>query len=178
MRFHQNTVRTVNILVTSAAGANGDGYGSIVIFSLDGRALGAFGGDHNITDPRGLHVHPNGDRVFVNNGDGRILSLDPEGRIVAQTDPIAQLNPGGGIFGPHGYYYVGSRSARTIVAFPPSLLGSGEAILPNGVVPFPRGFAFAPDEIVAFDFDDGRFLGPVVRMDRLYGQAIVFFSVC
>ena len=31
------------------------------------------------------------------------------------------------------------------MAFPPGLLGSGKAILPSGVVSFPRGFALAPD---------------------------------
>jgi DNA-binding beta-propeller fold protein YncE len=135
----------VNILVTSAAGTNGDGYGSILAFTLDGKMLGAFGADSGITDPRGLRVHPDGDRVYVNNGDDRILSLDPHGRIAAKTGPIANLNPGGGNFGPDGRYYIGSRTARTIMAFPPGLLGSGKAILPSGVVPFPRGFALVSD---------------------------------
>src|SRR5208282_326449 len=128
LRIRPGDAHAVNILVTSAAGTNGDGYGSILAFTLDGKMLGAFGADSGITDPRGLRVHPDGDRVYVNNGDDRILSLDPHGRI-----------------GPDGRYYIGSRTARTIMAFPPGLLGSGKAILPSGVVPFPRGFALAPD---------------------------------
>jgi len=55
------------------------------------------------------------------------------------------LNPGGGNFGPDGRYHVGSRAARTILAFAPTLDAPGEAILPSMVVPFPRGFAFGPD---------------------------------
>jgi len=145
LRIRPGDAHAVNILVTSAAGTNGDGYGSILAFTLDGKMLGAFGADSGITDPRGLRVHPDGDRVYVNNGDDRILSLDPHGRIAAKTGPIANLNPGRGNFGPDGRYYIGSRTARTIVAFPPGLLGSGKAILPSGVVPFPRGFALAPD---------------------------------
>jgi DNA-binding beta-propeller fold protein YncE len=145
LRIRPGDAHAVNILVTSAAGTNGDGYGSILAFTLDGKMLGAFGADSGITDPRGLRVHPDGDRVYVNNGDDRILSLDPHGRIAAKTGPIANLNPGGGNFGPDGRYYIGSRTARTIMAFPPGLLGSGKAILPSGVVPFPRGFALAPD---------------------------------
>ena len=33
----------MNILVTSASGANGDGYGSILAFDLGGKLLGQFG---------------------------------------------------------------------------------------------------------------------------------------
>ena len=40
-------------------------------------------------------------------------------------------------------YFVGLRRRRTILAFPPCLDGGeGEPILPEGVVPFPRGFGF------------------------------------
>jgi hypothetical protein len=59
----------------------------------------------------------------VNNRDDRILSLDPHGRIAAKTGPIAKLNPGGGNFGPDGRYFIGSRTARTIMAFRPVCCG-------------------------------------------------------
>jgi len=81
----------------------------------------------------------------VNNGDDRILSFDPDECVVDRSEKIAGLNPGGGNFGPDGRYYLTSRTARTIIAFPLDLLGCGEMLLPNGVVPFSRGFAFAPD---------------------------------
>ena len=53
--------------------------------------------------------------------------------------------PGGGNFGPDGRYYVGARSARTIMAFSIGLGATGEYVLPAGIVPFPRGFAFGHD---------------------------------
>jgi hypothetical protein len=55
------------------------------------------------------------------------------------------LDPGGGVFGPDGRYYVGSRRLRTIMAMPARLDGPAKPYLPRDVVPFPRGFAFAPD---------------------------------
>jgi len=55
------------------------------------------------------------------------------------------LNPGGGAFGPDGRYYVGLRSARTIIALPAGLDAAGDYRLPPGIVPFPRGFAFGED---------------------------------
>ncbi len=42
-------------------------------------------------------------------------------------------------------YYVGSRRLRTIMAMPAALDGPAIPYLPPEVVPFPRGFAFAPD---------------------------------
>jgi hypothetical protein len=56
-----------------------------------------------------------------------VLALDRDGRIVRDTGPIGGLNAGSGNFGPDGRYYVGQRSARTIMAFSAGLdaLGSG-----------------------------------------------------
>jgi hypothetical protein len=45
------------LLVTSAAGANGNGYGTLLAFDLNGRSLGAFSGDSRIADPP---VRPDG----------------------------------------------------------------------------------------------------------------------
>jgi hypothetical protein len=58
---------------------------------------------------------------------------------------IEGLNPGGGNFGPDGRYFVGSRSKRTIIALSASLDAAAELLLPRGIVPFPRGFAFGHD---------------------------------
>lgn len=46
------------IVVTSASGANGDGYGTLLCFSADGERAGSFSQDRWITDPRGLSLSP------------------------------------------------------------------------------------------------------------------------
>src|ERR1700722_17223255 len=135
----------MSLLVTSAAGVNGDGYGALLAFDRSGRSLGAFSTDARIADPRGLAVDPTKKLLFLNSGSDRILALDRNGAVVRDTGTIAGLNPGGGIFGPDGRYYVGLRSARTIMAFPVLLDATGEHFVPPGIVPFPRGFAFGRD---------------------------------
>ena len=103
------------LLVTSAAGVNGDGYGALLAFDRNGRPLGAFSNDARISDPRGLAVDQRKELLFLNSGSDRVLALDRNGKVVRDTGPIPQLNPGGGTFGPDGRYYIGLRSARTIV---------------------------------------------------------------
>jgi DNA-binding beta-propeller fold protein YncE len=131
------------LLVTSASGANGAGYGKLLAFGEDGEPLGSFSDDARIVDPRGLGT--DGVMLFLNSGSNRILALDSKGRVVRDSGMIAGLNPGGGNFGPDGRYYIGLRTARTIMAFASTLDGPGEIVLPPGVVPFPRGFAFGED---------------------------------
>lgn len=133
------------LLVTSAAGANGNGYGALLAFDLSGRLVGALSDDTRIADPRGLAVDSDAQLLFLNSGDNRVLALDAHGKVVRDTGPIQGLNPGGGNFGPDRRYYVGLRSARTIMAFSSGLDAKGEHILPPGIVPFPRGFAFGQD---------------------------------
>ena len=129
------------LLVTSASGINGDGYGALLAFDHAGELLGAFSNDSRIADPRGLAIEPRQRLLFLNSAD-RVLALDTSGTVVRDTGVIAGLNPGGGVFGPDGRYYAGLRSARTILALSPDLNRAGEHILPAGVVPFPRGFGF------------------------------------
>jgi DNA-binding beta-propeller fold protein YncE len=272
------------LLVTSASGANGNGYGALLAFDQAGKSLGCFSDDNRIVDPRGLAADPVSGLLFLNSAE-RVLALDSAGDVARDTGVIAGLNPGGGVFGPDGRYYVGLRSARTILALSPDLKSRGEHLLPPGIVPFPRGFGFnaqgklflasgvgpdgngdetivafpgdptravrlvedpqlspldlilapngnlvvasehpfgapdamttireydpdtgrlvrvfsasglaafrkprglrfgndgqlycvAQDEVVAFDFVSGRCLGPVVRLARLFGQALAFF---
>src|SRR5580698_7309779 len=132
----------MRLLVTSACGANGNGYGALLAFDGGGQPLGKFSSDARIADPRGLAVESDTGLLFVNSGADRILALDAHGTIVRDTGPIKGLNPGGGIFGPDRRYYVGLRGARTVMAFVRELDGVGEDILPPGIVRFPRGFAF------------------------------------
>jgi DNA-binding beta-propeller fold protein YncE len=133
------------LLVTSASGANGNGFGALLAFDLDGRLRGAFIDDDRVADPRGLAVDPNQNLLFLNSGADRVLAISAQGRVVRDTGLIEGLNPGGGNFGPDGRYFVGLRGTRTIIALATSLDLPAERLLPPGVVPFPRGFAFGRD---------------------------------
>ena len=135
----------MTFLVTSAAGANGAGYGKILAFVDDGKPIGVFGNDGRIVDPRGLGIDRVDGLLLVNSGSNRILALDRNGVVVRASKTVDGLNPGGGNFGPDGRYYIGLRSERTIMAFARKLDGVGEFVLPPHVVPFPRGFAFGHD---------------------------------
>jgi len=133
------------LLATSAAGANGDGLGALLAFDDEGRFLGKFSDDGRIADPRGLSVDRRHGLLFLNSGGDRVLALDADGMVVCDTGQIEAFNPGGGIFGPDGRYYVGSRSRRNVMVFGSHLKPDGENFLPTAVVPFPRGFAFGHD---------------------------------
>jgi hypothetical protein len=133
------------LLVTSASGANGNGFGALLAFELDGSLRGPFIDDDRIAAPRGLAVDPKENLLFLNSGADRVLAISSQGLIVRDTGRIEGLNPGGGIFGPDGRYFVGLRSERTIIALSTSLDPAIEYPLPPGIVPFPRGFAFAND---------------------------------
>jgi DNA-binding beta-propeller fold protein YncE len=135
----------MRILVTSASGANGNGYGAFLSFSASGEFLGPVSTDPRIADPRGLSVDPSGALIYLNSGDDRVLALDHDGRVVRDSGRIPGLDPGGGTFGPGGRYYIDARRRRTILAMPAALDGEGERLLPDDVVPFPRGFGFGRD---------------------------------
>jgi DNA-binding beta-propeller fold protein YncE len=132
----------MRFLVTSASGANGDGYGAVLSFGPDGEFLGRFSNDPRIADPRGLSLDPSGALVYLNSGDDRVLALDQHGRVVRDSGRIPGLDPGGGTFGPDGRYYLSTRRRRTILAMPAALDRGAVSLLPDGVVPFPRGFGF------------------------------------
>ncbi len=130
------------ILVTSASGANGDGYGTLLSFSPGGELAGPFSDDLRIADPRGLSLSPRGDLVYVTSGDDRVLALDKNGTVALDSGRREGLDGGGGTFAPDGRYCVTLRRRGTILALPPGLDAEGELLLPDGVVPFPRGFGF------------------------------------
>jgi DNA-binding beta-propeller fold protein YncE len=133
------------LLVTSASGANGNGFGALLAFESDGRLRGTFMDDDRIADPRGLALDPKENLLFLNSGTDRVLAISSNGRVVRDTGRIEGLNPGGGNFSPDGRYFVGLRSTGTIGALSLGLDAAVEHVLPPGVVPFPRGFAFAHD---------------------------------
>jgi DNA-binding beta-propeller fold protein YncE len=130
------------ILATSASGANGDGYGKLLCFSAGGEFEGPFSDDPRITDPRGMSLSPAGDLVYVTSGDDRVLALDKKGNVILDSGRQGGLDAGGGTFAPDGRYCVTLRRRGTILALPPGLDSEGELILPDGSVPFPRGFGF------------------------------------
>ena len=135
----------MRILVTSASGANGNGYGAILGFGPEGEFTGPFSTDPRIADPRGLSLDLSGKLVYLNSGDDRVLALDLHGNVVRDTGRIPGLDPGGAEFGPDGRFYVTMRRQRTIRAMPAALDGEGTLLLPEGIVQFPRGFGFAAD---------------------------------
>jgi DNA-binding beta-propeller fold protein YncE len=130
------------ILVTSASGANGDGYGTVLSFSADGDLAGPFSDDPRITDPRGMSLSPGGDLVYVTSGDDRVLALDKNGTVTLDSGRKEGLDGGGGTFAPDGRYCLTLRRRGAILALPPQLDTDGEPLLPDGSVPFPRGFGF------------------------------------
>jgi hypothetical protein len=91
-----------------------------------------------------MSVDPSGALVYLNSGDNRILALDLHGRVVRDSGRRPGLDPGGGEFGPDGRYYLTMRRQQTIRAMPATLDGAGEFLLPEGIVPCPRGFGFGP----------------------------------
>jgi DNA-binding beta-propeller fold protein YncE len=135
----------MGVLVSSATGANGAGYGAILGFNFLGNSLGTFCEDSRVADPRGLCVDPSGDLLYVNNGNDRVLAVDRDGKVRKDSGRINGLDPGGGVFGPDGRYYVGSRRLRTIMVMPAGLDRPAVAYLSPAVVPYPRGFDFAAD---------------------------------
>src|SRR5580700_3305860 len=118
------------LLVTSASGDTGNGFGALLAFDLNGRLRGTFIDDDRVADPRGLAVDPNEHLLFLNSGADRVLAISSQGRVVRDTGWIEGLNPGGANFGPDGRYFVGLRSARTIIALSTSLHAAVEHVLP------------------------------------------------
>jgi DNA-binding beta-propeller fold protein YncE len=158
----------MTLLVTSASDHNGSGLGKILAFNPQGKLIGPFSDDDRIADPRGLGIEPSERLLFVNSGTDCIVALDPGGRVVRTSSTISGLNPGGGVFGPDGRYYVGLRTARTIMALPKQLDTVGEFVLPVHVVPFPRGFGFG--------LDGTRFLASGVGPDGVGDDTIFAFA--
>jgi DNA-binding beta-propeller fold protein YncE len=132
----------MRILVTSASGTNGNGYGAVLGFGPEGQLTGPFSSDPRIADPRGLALDQSGALVYLNSGTDRVLALDLHGHVVRDSGPVPGLDPGGAEFGPDGRYYLTVRRQRTIRVMPAALDGQGEFLLPEGIVPFPRGFGF------------------------------------
>jgi DNA-binding beta-propeller fold protein YncE len=139
-------IERMSLLVTSASGTNGAGYGAILGFDDDGNLIGPFSRDTRIVDPRGLALGPSsGGLIYVNSGSDRVLALDKLGDVVRDSGRVSGLDPGGANFGQDGRYYLTARRRQTILSMSPFLDVRAEPVLPDHAVPFPRGFAFARD---------------------------------
>jgi DNA-binding beta-propeller fold protein YncE len=135
----------VRFLVTSAGSANGGGHDAVLAFNADGELVGPFSDDPRILDPRGLCIDPSGTLIYLNSVN-RMLALDRSGSVVRDSGPIADLDPGGAVFGPDGRFYVTMRHRQTILGISATLDGHAKPLLPEGIVPFPRGFGFGRDD--------------------------------
>ena len=132
------------VLVTSANGANGDGYGAILGFSADGSLIGPFSRDRRITDPRGISHDQSGELVYVNSGDDRVLALDRR-RSCSRLGEDRRPRPRRSSVR-SGRPLLRQATATPDDPCPPaSAQPHREAILPDGIVPFTRGFGFGPD---------------------------------
>ncbi len=76
------------LLVTSASGVNGNGFGTLLAFGLDGKLRGTLIDDERIVDPRGLAVDPKENLLFLNSGADRVLAISPQELIVRDTGRI------------------------------------------------------------------------------------------
>jgi DNA-binding beta-propeller fold protein YncE len=133
------------ILVTSAGRDSAGGHDGVLVFDAERATVGAFSDDPRIVDPRGMSVDRSGELIYVNTAD-RLLALDRDGRVARDSGPMTDLDPGGAVAGPDGRLYVTARRRGTIFGVSATLDGTPEPLLPEGVVPFPRGFAFGRDE--------------------------------
>ena len=77
------------LVVTSASGLNGDGYGALLAFDLRGNAIGKFSSDDRIEDPRGLGYERELSLLFLNSGADHLLAIDAAGKVVRDTGRIA-----------------------------------------------------------------------------------------
>ncbi|HTW03468.1 MAG TPA: hypothetical protein VMF87_24415, partial [Streptosporangiaceae bacterium] len=94
---------------------------------------------------RGMSLSPAGDLIYVTSGNDRVLALDTNGNVTLDSGRKEGLDGGGGTFAPDGRYCLTLRRRGTILAVPPQLDTDGEPLLPEGSVPFPRGFGFGHD---------------------------------
>jgi len=72
------------LVVTSASGLNGDGYGALLAFDLRGNAIGKFSSDDRIDDPRGLGYERELSLLFLNSGAYHLLAIDAAGKVVSR----------------------------------------------------------------------------------------------
>jgi hypothetical protein len=153
----------IRILVTSASGANGNGYGAILGFGPEGEFTGPFSSDPRIADPRGLSLDPSGALVYLNSGEDHVLALDLHGHVVRDSGRVLGLDPGGAEFGPDGRYYFTARRPRLVTD--PELSPLDLKLAPNGNIVVASEWPFGVPDAV-----------PTIReYDPLTGQLVRVF---
>jgi DNA-binding beta-propeller fold protein YncE len=128
-------------------------------------------------------------------GDNTIVAFARDGALSARrlvTDP--ELSPLDLTLAPNGHVVVASEfpfgdpdAVTSVREYDPTTGRLVRVFVPDRSVQFrrPRGLRFGPDgllycvgedHVVAFDFSAGGFLGPVVQLPRLNGQALVLLG--
>lgn len=127
--------------------ASGLGYGDLRLF--DNSVGWTTFGPSEIKDPRGVRRRPQDRYLVINEPSAAVWLLGFDGSVIARIEVPSGLDPGGGVFGPDGMYYVGSRSQRSIHKIDLATHSyCGLALSLEGIL-FPRGCAI---------LDDGRFV--------------------
>jgi DNA-binding beta-propeller fold protein YncE len=151
--------------------------------------------------PRGFGFGPDG-RLYLasgvgpsGEGDNTIVVFDRDGALHARrlvTD--RELSPLDLTFAPNGHIVVASEypfgasdAVTSVREYDPTTGQLLRVFVPDRSLKFrrPRGLRFGADgrlycvgedHVVAFDFSAGSFLGPVVELPRLNGQALVLLA--
>jgi DNA-binding beta-propeller fold protein YncE len=157
---------------------------------------------HVVPFPRGFAFGHDG-RLFLasgvgpgGEGDNTILAFDSDRRMLPSwkvRDP--ELSPLDLAIAPNGNIVVSSEhpfgAANAVTTIREYDCADGRLarlLVPNDGVRFqkPRGLRFGPqgglycvaqDEVVAFDFETGEYIGPIVTLPGLNGQALIFHDV-
>jgi hypothetical protein len=157
--------------------------------------------DRIVPFPRGFGFGPDG-RLYLASGvgpsgevDNTIVVFDRDGALHARrlvTDrelsPLdLTLAPNGHIVVASEYRFGASGAVTSVREYDPATGQPLRVFLPDRALKFrrPRGLRFGADgrlhcvgedQVVAFDFSTGAFLGPVVQLPRLNGQALVLLA--
>ncbi|MCQ8186155.1 hypothetical protein [Parvularcula maris] len=149
--------------VIASSGATGGGTNQILRFDgLTGDFLGVFSSPlDGVNDPRDIIVdsRPNGipNTFFVNTGNfppsptpdnDNVFVLDADGNVLRTAVDFSEtgsgfVDAGGGVFGPNGNLFVGSRAQNNVLEFDPetgAFIGPAfaEGLIDGGI----RGFVF------------------------------------
>src|SRR5579863_1058038 len=123
--------------------ASGLGYGELRRFD-DSVGWTTFG-PSEIKDPRGVRRRPQDRYLVINEPSAAVWLLGFDGSAIARIEVPSGLDPGGGVFGSDGMYYVDSRSQSSLHKVDLATRRyCGQALSLEGIL-FPRGCAILGD---------------------------------